>query len=71
MTITSGSAPLSVYTTSLSSATAGQAYSGTVSATGGATPYTWSQSGGVLPAGMSFSSSGQVTGTANVPASYS
>ena len=71
VTVTSGAAPLSVYTTSLSSATAGQSYSGTVSATGGTSPYTWSQSGGVLPAGMSFSSSGQVTGTANVPGNYS
>jgi uncharacterized protein (TIGR03437 family) len=71
VTITSGASPLSVFSTSLSAATAGQPYSGSVSATGGKPPYTWSQSGGVLPAGMSFNSSGQVTGTANVPGNYS
>ena len=71
VTITSSSTPLSIFSTALSNATAGQPYSGSVSASGGTGSYTFSQSGGVLPAGMSFSSSGQVTGTPNVPGPYS
>jgi uncharacterized protein (TIGR03437 family) len=71
VTITAGSTPLTVFSTSLTNATAGQPYNGTVSAAGGTTPYTWSQAGGALPAGMTVNSAGQVTGTANVPGGYS
>ena len=71
VTITAGSTPLSVFSTSLTNATAGQPYTGTVSAAGGTNPYTWTLGGGALPAGMSVSSSGQVSGTPNVPGSYS
>jgi hypothetical protein len=55
--------PLSVATTSLSSATAGQAYSMTLSASGGKAPYTWSLASGQLPAGVSLSSAGVISGT--------
>ncbi len=38
-------------------------YSATLTAVGGATPYTWSLASGNLPAGVTLSSSGQVSGT--------
>ena len=70
ITIT-GAAPLSVFSSSLSDATVGQPYNGSLSASGGVTPYTWSQSGGVLPAGLSIGSSGTISGTATTPGPYS
>jgi len=52
---------LSVTTTSLPSGTVGVAYSAQLAATGGTAPYTWSSAG--LPAGLSLSASGAITGT--------
>lgn len=57
----SSSAPLEITTTSLPEATAGQFYEQTVSASGGTTPYTWSAAG--LPAGLSLSPDGIISGT--------
>jgi len=55
---------LSIETVSLASGTAGSAYSATLTATGGTTPYTWSlASGSSLPAGLSLSSAGTISGT--------
>jgi hypothetical protein len=54
--------PLSITTTTLPSGNIGTAYSATVVATGGATPYTWSLSSGTLPQGMTFSG-GVLSGT--------
>jgi len=55
---------LNITTTSLPDGTVSSAYNQTVSATGGTTPYTWSISGGTLPAGLSLnSSSGVISGT--------
>ena len=45
----------------LPAGTVGSTYSATLTATGGAAPYTWSATG--LPAGLSISSSGTITGT--------
>ncbi|MHB8342873.1 MAG: putative Ig domain-containing protein [Ferrimicrobium sp.] len=53
--------PLSITTTSLPSATSNQAYSTTLSATGGAGSYNWSATG--LPSGLSMSTSGVISGT--------
>jgi hypothetical protein len=54
--------PLSITTTSLASGVVGTAYSATVSATGGSTPYTWSATG--LPAGLNINAStGEISGT--------
>ncbi len=47
----------------LPDATSGAAYSQTLSAAGGAGPYTWSVAGGSLPAGMRLSPAGALTGT--------
>ncbi|HXS77523.1 MAG TPA: putative Ig domain-containing protein [Terracidiphilus sp.] len=55
-------APLNITSTSLSSGTAGGAYSASISATGGAAPYTFSAAG--LPSGLSIgSSNGSISGT--------
>ena len=55
--------PLQITTTTLVDATIGVAYFGTLSATGGNPPYTWSLVSGSLPAGLSLSTSGVITGT--------
>ena len=63
----SGSSPVtstpSVTTTTLASGTVGTAYSQTLSATGGTSPYTWSISSGTLPAGLTLSSAGTISGS--------
>jgi hypothetical protein len=59
--------PLVITTSSLPSGLQNQAYSATLSATGGTAPYTWSLvNGSVLPAGLSLSSGGQITGIATI-----
>ena len=52
-----------IVTPTLPKATAGQTYSATLSASGGTSPYTWEISSGSLPAGLSLSPEGQITGT--------
>jgi len=47
----------------LPSGTAGTAYSQTLVANGGTPPYTWSVTAGALPAGLSLSSAGVLSGT--------
>jgi hypothetical protein len=60
-------APPSITTTSLPAATEGTAYSQSVKVTGGAGALTYSLSVGTLPAGMTLSSSGNITGTPTGP----
>jgi hypothetical protein len=55
--------PLSITTTMLPNATVGTAYSQTIAASGGITPYTFSLSAGTLPAGLTLSSAGVISGT--------
>ncbi len=53
-----------VSTSSLANGTTGTAYSQTLAATGGAAPYVWSlQAGCTLPAGLSLSTGGVISGT--------
>ena len=60
-------APLSVTTASLPNGAPGTAYSATLAATGGTTPYTWSLASGALPAGLSLNSStGVISGTPTI-----
>ena len=56
---------VSITTTSpLTNGIVGTAYSQTLAATGGTTPYTWSITTGILPAGLALNaSSGAITGT--------
>jgi hypothetical protein len=57
-------APLTIGTSTLPAATRGVAYSQTLTATGGKTPYAWSISSGNLPAGLTLNSStGVISGT--------
>ena len=64
LSITVSAPPLSVTTTFLPSGIVGVAYSATLAATGGITPYTWALTSGSLPAGLSLNaSSGAITGT--------
>ena len=59
-----GITTLNITTTSLPAGTQGVAYSQTVSATGGTTPYTWSISVGSLPAGLTLNANtGLISGT--------
>jgi hypothetical protein len=66
----SGVASLAITTTSLPAGVVGTAYSATLAATGGTTPYTWSLTSGTLPAGLSLNTStGAITGTPTATAS--
>ncbi len=58
---------LTVTTDSLPDGQVGSSYSATLSATGGAAPYTWTLTGGTLPAGLHLDASGAISGvpTAN------
>jgi Putative Ig domain len=56
-------AALVISTTTLPSGTINVAYSQTLAATGGVAPYTWTQTGGTLPAGLALSSGGMISGT--------
>jgi hypothetical protein len=62
LTVTPG--PLSITTTALPAATAGAAYTATLTATGGTPPYTWSIASGTLPAGLTLTpGTGVISGT--------
>ncbi len=55
--------PLAISTTSLTNGTVGVPYSGSITATGGVPPYTWSIISGTLPAGLTLAANGVITGT--------
>jgi hypothetical protein len=59
----STSSPLSVSATTLPNGALSTPYSQILAATGGATPYTWTLISGALPAGLTLSPSGQISGT--------
>jgi Putative Ig domain len=62
---------LAVTTTSLPGGTRGAAYSQTVKASGGTTPYSWSVVPGSLPPGLSLApSTGKITGTPTTAGTY-
>ena len=66
--------PLQITTASLPSGSAGQAYSQSVTASGGSAPYAWSVSAGTLPTGLSLtqgSPSATLSGTPTSSGSYS
>ncbi len=64
-------AALQITTTSLPGGTIGVAYSATLAATGGIKPYTWSLASGLLPNGLSLSSTGGISGTPTAGATFS
>jgi hypothetical protein len=61
--------PVQITTTSLPNGTAGAAYNASLAATGGVAPYTWSAVSG-LPAGLSLSATGAISGTPTTAGSY-
>jgi hypothetical protein len=63
--------PMSVSTTTLAAATVGKAYSASLKAVGGKTPYVWTLSAGSLPTGVKLSTAGAFSGTPTVAGSYS
>jgi len=71
LTLTTTNTPaLTITSTSLPSGQVGVAYSATLTATGGTTPYTWSLTGGALPAGLSLNTAtGALSGTPTAPIS--
>lgn len=63
--------PVTITTTSLPDGVAGQAYSQTLAATGGTTPYSWSIVAGSLPPGLTLgSSTGTISGTPTTAGTY-
>jgi len=63
ITIGASASPLSILSSTLASGTTGSAYSQTLQATGGTASYAWSLTSGSLPAGVTLSSNGAITGT--------
>lgn len=63
--------PVVISTTSVADATVGSAYSQSLVATGGTAPYTWTVSSGTLPAGLSLSAAGVISGTPTAAGSAS
>jgi hypothetical protein len=55
--------PLSITTSSLQQGQTAVAYNATLSATGGTAPYMWTLKSGTLPAGLSLSTGGTISGT--------
>lgn len=62
--------PLAITTGSLPAGTISTAYSTTLIATGGATPYTWSVASGQVAPGLTIASSGVISGTPTTAGSY-
>ena len=62
-TLTVNAQAVQITTSSLPAGQVQTAYSSSLQATGGTPPYTWSLSSGLLPNGLSLSSSGTISGT--------
>ena len=67
-----GTSPLTISTSALPNGSIKSAYSATLTASGGTTPYTWAVVGGALPSGLSLNaSSGLISGTPTLAGAYS
>src|SRR6266568_3661876 len=71
LTITVVTGVLQITTTSLPPGKLGQPYSAQFTATGGSGTYTWSLVSGALPAGLTLSSDGSITGTLQAAGHFS
>lgn len=63
--------PVDIITPALPQGMVNAAYSVTIGATGGSAPYTFTQSGGTLPTGLTLSSAGVLSGTPSAAGTYS
>ncbi|MEI8353057.1 MAG: putative Ig domain-containing protein, partial [Lentisphaerota bacterium] len=63
--------PLVITTASLADGEVNLAYSQTLAATGGVTPYTWLRTAGALPNGLALSAAGVISGTPTVTGTFS
>ncbi len=63
VTVLPAASPITVTPASLPAPSIGNSYSQTLSSSGGVAPYVYSLSSGSLPAGLSLSSTGAITGT--------
>lgn len=70
ITIVVAPAPLSVETTSLPTATVGDAYSQSLLLLGGTAPYDWTLLSGSLPSGLGLSTGGVISGTPTGAGTY-
>jgi alpha-tubulin suppressor-like RCC1 family protein len=71
ITINSGGCPtITLSPSTLPSGTAGTAYSQTITASGGTSPYTFAITSGSLPAGLTLSATGTLSGTPTTAGSY-
>ena len=61
-TVQAAAATLAVSTSTIPDGTVGTGYSQTLAATGGTSPYTWSKKTGSLPAGLTLSTTGIISG---------
>ena len=71
LTVASSSTPLTLSPSTLPSATVGTAYSQTITASGGQSPYTFSVTSGSLPPGLTLSSTGTISGTPTSAGNFS
>ena len=69
-TVTLAPPTISVSPTTIPNGTRGTAYSQTLTANGGTAPRTWSVSSGALPAGLTLSTAGVVSGTPTATGSF-
>ncbi|MBD7923830.1 putative Ig domain-containing protein [Xanthomonas bonasiae] len=70
-TLAIASPTLSIAPATLPAGTAGSAYNQTLSASGGTAPYSYALSAGALPAGLSLTTAGVLSGTPTVAGSFS
>jgi len=68
--LTVTASPVSVSTSSLPNAAVGIPYSQTLTPAGGSQPYTWTLTNGALPAGLSLTSAGVVSGNPTASGSF-
>jgi hypothetical protein len=71
LSITISGTTITITPATLPAGTVGTAYTQALTATGGTAPYTWSTTAGALPAGLTLSSSGTITGTPTAAATSS
>lgn len=72
LTVTASQSALAITTTSLANGISGKAYSATLQASGGTSPYTWSLASGTLPAGLTLNANtGIISGTPTTTGSSS